>query len=38
MLALPFSNFVDALQACFYFLVRYYQLDEKIPESFQTGP
>lgn len=34
MLALPFSNFVNALQGCFYFLVRYYQLkvDEKMPE------
>lgn len=34
MLVLPFSNFVNALQDLFFFLMRHYQLkiDEKIPE------
>lgn len=39
MLGLPFSNFLNALQECFYFLMRHCQLkiDEKIPEiKFQS--
>lgn len=34
MLVLPFSNFVNALQDFFFFLMRHYLLtiDEKIPE------
>lgn len=39
MLVLPFSNFLNALQECSYFLIRRCQLkiDEKIPErKFQS--